>query len=236
MAATTTITVKPQVYTPVTEGGAAVDTIDLGSTSTHNIVIGDKGGITTPGTNYNIAFIVDTSGNIGSSAMTSIKSQLSTIFDTLIANAKFDRFGCGEVLLVDFDTKVESQVSVNLADQAAAKDALQAVLNNMSSNSTDATNYQDAFNTARRPGSRALKSTSNASAKNLTYFITDGAPNALQATRNSNPTLGLTSRYGDTVYFDSKVSSKNYTRASPLRSPQRSTARPRSSLHSEGKV
>ncbi len=209
LAATTTITVKPQVYTPVTEGGAAVDTIDLGSTSTHNIVIGDKGGITTPGTNYNIAFIVDTSGSIGSSAMTSIKSQLSTIFDTLIANAKLTGSGVVKVLLVDFDTKVESQVSVNLADQAAAKDALQAVLNNMSSNSTDVTNYQDAFNTATA-WFKSSEATSNASAKNLTYFITDGAPNVYNETYD-DITLGATSRNGNTVYFDSKVNSKSYT-------------------------
>ncbi len=108
--------------------------------------------------------------------MTSIKSQLSTIFDTLIANAKLTGSGVVKVLLVDFDTKVESQVSVNLADQAAAKDALQAVLNNMSSNSTDVTNYQDAFNTATA-WFKSSEATSNASAKNLTYFITDGAPN-----------------------------------------------------------
>ncbi|QHF42516.1 hypothetical protein PspS35_01465 [Pseudomonas sp. S35] len=209
LPATTTITVKPQVYTPVTEGGAAVDNIDLGSTSTHNIVIGDKGGITTPGTNYNIAFIVDTSGSIGPNAMTSIKSQLSTIFDTLIANAKLTGSGVVKVLLVDFDTKVESQVSVNLADQAAAKDALQAVLNNMSSNSTDVTNYQDAFNTATA-WFKSSEATSNASAKNLTYFITDGAPNVYNYTYD-DITLGATSRYGDTVYFDSRVNSKNYT-------------------------
>ncbi|WP_206757796.1 type I secretion C-terminal target domain-containing protein [Pseudomonas fluorescens] len=209
LAATTTITVKPQVYSPVTEGGAAADTIDLGSSSTHNIVVSDKGGITTPGTNYNIAFIVDTSGSIGSSAMTSIKSQLSTIFDTLIANAKLTGSGVVKVLLVDFDTKVESQVSVNLADQAAAKDALQAVLNNMSSNSTDVTNYQDAFNTATA-WFKSSEATSNAGAKNLTYFITDGAPNVYNYTYN-DITLGATSRYGDTVYFDSKVNSKTYT-------------------------
>ncbi|MBD8226328.1 retention module-containing protein [Pseudomonas fluorescens] len=209
LAATTTITVKPQVYSPVTEGGAAADTIDLGSNSTHNIVVSDKGGITTPGSNYNIAFIVDTSGSIGPSAMTSIKSQLSTIFDTLIANAKLTGSGVVKVLLVDFDTKVESQVSVNLADQAAAKDALQAVLNNMSSNSTDVTNYQDAFNTATA-WFKSSEATSNAGAKNLTYFITDGAPNVYNYTYN-DITLGATSRYGDTVYFDSKVNSKTYT-------------------------
>ncbi|WLG39866.1 retention module-containing protein [Pseudomonas rhodesiae] len=208
--ATTTITVKPQVYTPVTEGGAAADTIDLGSSSANNIVVGDKGGITTPGSNYNIAFIVDTSGSIGSSAMTSIKTQLSGIFDTLIANAKMTGSGVVKVLLVDFDTKVESQVSVNLADQAAAKAALQAVLNNMASNPSDVTNYQDAFNAATN-WFKSSDATSNAGAKNLTYFITDGEPNVYNATYD-NISLGYTSSWwGSNVTFDSKVNGYTYT-------------------------
>ncbi|WP_218188812.1 type I secretion C-terminal target domain-containing protein [Pseudomonas sp. S3E12] len=208
--ATTTITVKPQVYTPVTEGGAAADTIDLGSSSANNIVVGDKGGITTPGSNYNIAFIVDTSGSIGSSAMSSIKTQLSSIFDTLIANAKLTGSGVVKVLLVDFDTKVESQVSVNLADQAAAKAALQAVLNNMASNPSDVTNYQDAFNAATA-WFKSSDATSNAGAKNLTYFITDGEPNVYNATYD-NISLGYTSSWwGSNVTFDNKVNGYTYT-------------------------
>ncbi|QDG58132.1 retention module-containing protein [Pseudomonas sp. NIBRBAC000502773] len=208
--ATTTITVKPQVYTPVTEGGAAADTIDLGSSSANNIVVGDKGGITTPGSNYNIAFIVDTSGSIGSSAMSSIKTQLSSIFDTLIANAKLAGSGVVKVLLVDFDTKVESQVSVNLADQAAAKAALQVVLNNMASNPSDVTNYQDAFNAATA-WFKSSDATSNAGAKNLTYFITDGEPNVYNATYD-NISLGYTSSWwGSNVTFDNKVNGYTYT-------------------------
>ncbi|MCP1514025.1 retention module-containing protein [Pseudomonas rhodesiae] len=206
--ATTTITVKPQVYTPVTEGGAAADTIDLGSSSANNIVVGDKGGITTPGANYNIAFIVDTSGSIETSAMTSIKTQLSSIFDTLIANAKLTGSGVVKVLLVDFDTKVESQVSVNLADQAAAKAALQTVLNSMASG--DATNYQDAFNAATA-WFKSNDATSNAGAKNLTYFITDGEPNVYNATYD-NISLGYTSSWwGSNVTFDNKVNAYTYT-------------------------
>ncbi|MFJ6827793.1 beta strand repeat-containing protein, partial [Pseudomonas sp. NPDC090964] len=206
--ATTTITVKPQVYTPVTEGGAAADTIDLGSSSANNIVVGDKGGITTPGANYNIAFIVDTSGSIETSAMTSIKTQLSSIFDTLIANAKLTGSGVVKVLLVDFDTKVESQVSVNLADQAAAKAALQTVLNSMASG--DATNYQDAFNAATA-WFKSNDATSNAGAKNLTYFITDGEPNVYNATYD-NISLGYTSSWwGANVTFDNKVNAYTYT-------------------------
>ncbi|WLH68824.1 retention module-containing protein [Pseudomonas sp. FP2309] len=207
--ATTTITVKSQVYNPVNEGGAAADTIDLGASSANNVVVGDKGGITTPGTNYNIAFIVDTSGSIGSSAMSSIKTQLSSIFDTLIANAKLSGSGVVKVLLVDFDTRVESQVSVNLADQAAAKAALQAVLTNMASNSSDMTNYQDAFDAATA-WFKSTDATSNAGAKNLTYFITDGAPNVYTSIQG-NPSLGSTSWIGGSnVSFDSQVKSSNY--------------------------
>ncbi|MCK6187018.1 tandem-95 repeat protein, partial [Pseudomonas sp. EYE_354] len=207
--ATTTITVKSQVYNPVNEGGAAADTIDLGNSSANNVVVGDKGGITTPGTNYNIAFIVDTSGSIGSSAMSSIKTQLSSIFDTLIANAKLSGSGVVKVLLVDFDTRVESQVSVNLADQAAAKAALQAVLTNMASNSSDMTNYQDAFDAATA-WFKSTDATSNAGAKNLTYFITDGAPNVYTSIQG-NPSLGSTSWIGGSnVSFDSQVKSSNY--------------------------
>jgi surface adhesion protein len=101
--ATSTITVTPQTYV-MTEGGGAADVIDLSSSSANNVVVGDKGGIVTAGSNYNIAFIVDTSGSIGSSAMTSIKTQLATVFDTLISNAGKSDSGVVKVLLVDFDT------------------------------------------------------------------------------------------------------------------------------------
>ena len=192
----------------VTEGGGAADVIDLSSSSANNMVVGDKGGIVNAGSNYNIAFIVDTSGSIGSSAMTSIKTQLATVFDTLISNAGKSDSGIVKVLLVDFDTRVEAQVSVNLADAAAAKAALQAVLTQMVSNSSDMTNYQDAFNAATNwfKGSEA---TSNVGAKNLTYFITDGAPNMYTAIQG-NPLLGSSSWFGSNVYFDSVVKNSNY--------------------------
>ncbi|WP_321862213.1 type I secretion C-terminal target domain-containing protein [Pseudomonas paraveronii] len=206
--ATSTITVAPQAYV-VTEGGGAVDVIDLSSSSANNMVVGDKGGIVNPGSNYNIAFIVDTSGSIGTSAMTSIKTQLATVFDTLISNAGKSDSGVVKVLLVDFDTRVEAQVSVNLADKDAAKAALQAVLTQMTSKSSDMTNYQDAFNAATN-WFKGDEATSNVGAKNLTYFITDGEPNMYTAIQG-NPLLGSTGgRYGSNVYFDSIVNSANY--------------------------
>ncbi|WP_443696127.1 type I secretion C-terminal target domain-containing protein, partial [Pseudomonas sp.] len=205
--ATSTITVTPQAYV-VTEGGGAADVIDLSSTSANNVVVGDKGGIVNAGSNYNIAFIVDTSGSIGSSAMTSIKTQLATVFDTLISNAGKSDSGIVKVLLVDFDTRVEAQVSVNLADAAGAKAALQAVLTQMASKSSDMTNYQDAFNAATN-WFKSDEATSNVGAKNLTYFVTDGAPNVYTAVQG-NPLLGSTGWFGSNVYFDSIVKNSNY--------------------------
>ncbi|WP_338489210.1 Ig-like domain-containing protein [Pseudomonas trivialis] len=206
--ATSTITVTPQAYL-VTEGTGVADVINLSSSSVNNVVVGDKAGVVTQGSNYNIAFLVDTSGSIGSSAMNSIKSQLASVFNTLIANAGNKDSGVVKVLLVDFDTQVQAQVSVNLADKDAAKVALQAVLTQMTSNSSDLTNYQDAFDAATN-WFKSSDATSNKGATNLTYFITDGSPNVFTEV-HGNPYLGTTSTFwGSNVYFDSVVNSSNY--------------------------
>ncbi|MGY4141631.1 hypothetical protein ACVKS2_001639, partial [Pseudomonas sp. PvP125] len=206
--ATSTITVTPQAYL-VTEGTGVADVINLSSSSVNNVVVGDKAGVVTQGSNYNIAFLVDTSGSIGTSAMDSIKSQLNSVFNTLIANAGNKDSGVVKVLLVDFDTRIESQVSVNLADKDAAKAALQAVLTQMTSNSSDMTNYQDAFDAATN-WFKSSDATSNKGATNLTYFITDGSPNVFTEV-HGNPYLGTTSTFwGSNVYFDSVVNSSNY--------------------------
>ncbi|WP_460132178.1 retention module-containing protein [Pseudomonas sp. S1_E04] len=203
--ATSTITVAPQSYS-VTDGTGVADVINLGSSSANNVVVGDKAGVVTQGSNYNIAFIVDTSGSIGSSAMSSIKTQLASVFDTLIANAGNKDSGVVKVLLVDFDTRVEAQVSVNLADKVAAKAALQAVLTQMASHSSDMTNYQDAFNAATN-WFKSSEATSNKGATNLTYFITDGSPNVYTDVQG-NPYLG--GNWGSNIYFDNVVTSANY--------------------------
>ncbi|WP_338514109.1 Ig-like domain-containing protein [Pseudomonas poae] len=206
--ATSTITVTPQAYL-VTEGTGVADVVNLSSSSVNNVVVGDKAGVVTQGSNYNIAFLVDTSGSIGTTAMDSIKNQLASVFNTLIANAGNKDSGMVKVLLVDFDTRIESQVSVNLADKDAAKAALQAVLTQMTSNSSDMTNYQDAFNAATN-WFKSSDATSNKGATNLTYFITDGSPNVFTEV-HGNPYLGTTSSFwGSDVYFDSVVNSSNY--------------------------
>ena len=52
--------------------------------SEHNIVVGDlDGSVVLPGQNYNIAFIVDSSGSIGDDAIETIRIELDKVFTSL---------------------------------------------------------------------------------------------------------------------------------------------------------
>ncbi|QWL78547.1 retention module-containing protein [Aeromonas hydrophila] len=172
--------------------------------SEHNIVVGDlDGSVVLPGQNYNIAFMVDSSGSIGSSAMATMKTQLSQVFATLKASAGTEGAGKVNIFLVDFDTQANKSISVDLKDPNALT-KLQAIINSMDG-SSGSTNYED-----------ALKSTSNwfnsdvaklnTNAKNLAYFITDGAPNTYYVNENTNPVVNTTTN----ERLDSFVNVNNY--------------------------
>ncbi|MGU5795243.1 VCBS domain-containing protein, partial [Aeromonas hydrophila] len=156
----------------------------------HNIVVGDlDGSVVLPGQNYNIAFMVDSSGSIGSSAMNTIKSQLAQVFSSLKASAGTDGAGKVNIFLVDFDTMANKSVSVNLKDSNALSQ-LQAILDSMdgSTNSGGGTNYEDVFKTtANWFNSSTVQGNTNA--KNLTYFITDGKPTYYLSNEGSNPLI-----------------------------------------------
>ncbi|MFQ2716982.1 type I secretion C-terminal target domain-containing protein, partial [Aeromonas caviae] len=156
----------------------------------HNIVVGDlDGSVVLPGQNYNIAFMVDSSGSIGTSAMNTIKSQLAQVFSSLKASAGTDGAGKVNIFLVDFDTMANKSVSVNLKDSNALSQ-LQAILDSMdgSTNSGGGTNYEDVFKTtANWFNSSPVQGNTNA--KNLTYFITDGKPTYYLSSEGSNPLI-----------------------------------------------
>ncbi|WP_429071853.1 VCBS domain-containing protein [Aeromonas dhakensis] len=158
--------------------------------SEHNIVVGDlDGSVVLPGQNYNIAFMVDSSGSIGTSAMNTIKSQLAQVFSSLKASAGTDGAGTVNIFLVDFDTMANKSVSVNLKDSNALSQ-LQAILDSMdgSTNSGGGTNYEDVFKTtANWFNSSTVQGNTNA--KNLTYFITDGKPTYYLSSEGSNPLI-----------------------------------------------
>ncbi len=196
--ATIPVTVVPAVYNAIV-ATSADDTVT--GTDGNDIIVADIGGLTVvPGTNYNIAFMVDSSGSMSSSSINAAKDSLTAVFNTLKQSLGGSNSGTVNIFLVDFDTQVNKSVSVNLNDPNALT-LLKAVLDSMSSGG--GTNYEDVFKTTAN-WFQSADAVANTGAKNLTYFITDGQPTYYQSGEQTNPTL-----YGN-VKLDSVVTTSNY--------------------------
>ncbi|MCH4897710.1 type I secretion C-terminal target domain-containing protein [Pseudomonas sp. B707] len=195
--ATIPVTVVPAVYNAVV-ATSADDTVT--GTDGNDIIVADIGGLTVvPGTNYNIAFMVDSSGSMSASSISAAKDSLTSVFNTL-KQSLGSNSGTVNIFLVDFDTQVNKSVSVNLNDPNALT-LLKAVLDSMSSGG--GTNYEDVFK-ATANFFQSAEALANTGAKNLTYFITDGQPTYYQSNEQTNPTL-----YGN-VKLDDVVKTSNY--------------------------
>ncbi|KIF55314.1 LapA family giant adhesin [Pseudomonas fluorescens] len=195
--ATIPVTVVPAVYNAVV-ATSADDTVT--GTDGNDIIVADIGGLTVvPGTNYNIAFMVDSSGSMSASSINAAKDSLTSVFNTL-KQSLGSNSGTVNIFLVDFDTQVNKSVSVNLNDPNALT-LLKAVLDSMSSGG--GTNYEDVFKTTAN-FFQSAEAVANTGAKNLTYFITDGQPTYYQSGEQTNPTL-----YGN-VKLDDVVKTSNY--------------------------
>ncbi|MGP6420879.1 LapA family giant adhesin [Pseudomonas putida] len=196
--ATIPVTVVPAVYNAVV-GTSGDDTFN--GTDGNDIMVADIGGLTVvPGTNYNIAFMVDSSGSMSTSSINAAKDSLTSVFNTLKQSLGGSNSGTVNIFLADFDTQVNKSVSVNLNDPNALT-KLKAVLDSMASGG--GTNYEDVFKTTAN-FFQSTEALANTGAKNLTYFITDGQPTYYQSGEQTNPTL-----YGN-VKFDSVVTTSNY--------------------------
>ncbi|WP_410480395.1 retention module-containing protein [Pseudomonas sp. DCA-1] len=166
----------------------------------NDIIVADVSGLNVvQGKNYNIAFMVDSSGSMSDKSIADAKTQLASVFNSLKASLGSDTSGTVNIFLVDFDSQVNKNVAVNLADSNALS-KLQAVLNSMVGGTSygGGTNYEDAFKTT----SNFFKSTmalSNSGAENLTYFITDGKPTYYQSDESTNPRLWTGGKYLDDV-------------------------------------
>ncbi|WAG01073.1 Ig-like domain-containing protein [Aeromonas dhakensis] len=175
--------------------------------SEHNIVVGDlDGSVVLPGQNYNIAFMVDSSGSIGTSAMNTIKSQLAQVFATLKTSAGTEGAGKVNIFLVDFDSQANKSISVDLKDPNVLT-KLQAVLDSIDGSywNGGATNYEDALKTTSN-WFNSDTAKNNANAKNLAYFITDGAPNTYYDYEDTNPIVNTKTN----ERLDSFVNVNNY--------------------------
>ncbi|QXI23017.1 retention module-containing protein [Pseudomonas iranensis] len=197
-SATIPVTVVPAVYNAVT---ATSGDDNVTGTDANDIIVADIGGLTVvPGTNYNIAFMVDSSGSMSTSSLNAAKDSLTSVFNSLKQSLGGSNSGTVNIFLVDFDTQVNKSVSVNLNDPNALT-LLKVVLNSMGSGG--GTNYEDVFKTTAN-WFQSADAVANTGAKNLTYFITDGQPTYYQTGEQTNPTL-----YGN-VKLDSVVNTSNY--------------------------
>ncbi|WP_248738734.1 immunoglobulin-like domain-containing protein [Pseudomonas sp. MWU12-2029] len=195
--ATIPVSVVPAVYNSIV-ATSADDTVT--GTDGNDIIVADIGGLTVvPGTNYNIAFMVDSSGSMSASSINAAKDSLTSVFNTL-KQSMGNNSGTVNIFLVDFDTQVNKSVSVNLNDPNALT-KLKAVLDSMTSGG--GTNYEDVFK-ATANFFQSAEAVANTGAKNLTYFITDGQPTYYQSGEQTNPTL-----YGN-VKLDDVVKTSNY--------------------------
>nr|WP_312819213.1 immunoglobulin-like domain-containing protein [Pseudomonas sp.] len=193
--ATTEGTLKVTVY-PDNYTTSQLTIANDSTTGTYgdDIIIADTAGLhMTAGTNYNLAFVVDTSGSMGSTGIEATKASLATTFQTLLADAKATGVGTVNVLLVDFATQVKSTVAVTLNDAG-----LKTLLNALSGMSADGgTNYEDAFKTTAN-WFQSLKN-AGVTGTNQTYFLTDGQPTYYQTGEQTNPALANSSVKLDTL-------------------------------------
>ncbi|MCP2075551.1 UNVERIFIED_ORG: surface adhesion protein [Pseudomonas lini] len=192
------VTVYPTTYNAIT---ATSGSDNVTGTDGNDVVVADIGGLTVvPGTNYNIAFMVDSSGSMSEASLTAAKNSLTSVFNTL-KQSMGGNSGTVNIFLADFDSQVNTSVSVNLNDPDALNQ-LKSVLDSMASGG--GTNYEDVFKTTAN-FFKSTEAMGNTGAKNLTYFITDGKPTYYQTGEQTNPTLY------DNVKLDDVLSASKYT-------------------------
>ncbi|QYK01163.1 retention module-containing protein [Shewanella psychrotolerans] len=151
----------------------------------NDLIVSDTTSII-PGENYNIAFLIDTSGSMGNSGVNTARSQILSVIEQLITNANQPNSGTVNVLLVDFASSAQTLISINLT----ANDVLSQISTAMESMSSGGqTNYYAAFNEVYDWFATGLASQNSGS--NLTYFITDGRPTSDGGIPNSSYQNGL---------------------------------------------
>nr|WP_319004564.1 immunoglobulin-like domain-containing protein [Pseudomonas sp. BT-42-2] len=216
------VTVYPQTYTTSNLGS---DNDTVSGTFNNDLVVADVTGLhVVAGKDYNIAFIVDTSGSMGSAGVDAAKKSMESVFKTLAASVKGAQSGTVNVLLVDFATQVKSTVAVKLNDAG-----LQTLLDALKTLSSDGgTNYEDAFKTTAN-WFQNLKDAGN-TGSNQTFFITDGQPTYYQSGEQANPNLANSS-----VKLDTFLTTINYKAGDTVTNYQLDTTN-RVSIDSSGNL
>ncbi|WP_238591810.1 type I secretion C-terminal target domain-containing protein [Pseudomonas abietaniphila] len=182
-AATINVTVHPAVYNTLS-GLAGGDVIS--ATANNDVIVSDVHAIKlVAGQNYNIAFMLDSSGSM-ENILATMKKQVTAALTEIQSAAKSGNAGTVNVFLVDFDTTVHQSISINLKDFDLTSKAFTDFLNSMTA--TGGTNYEAVFN-ATQSWFNSSAATSNIGAQNLAYFITDGEPTYYLNNNTSNPVV-----------------------------------------------
>ncbi|PKG75274.1 hypothetical protein CXF86_08500, partial [Shewanella sp. GutCb] len=183
---------------------------DIQGGDDHDIIVSDTTGLQiVPGEDYNLAFILDSSGSM-SSDIAEAKLQLASVFDTLFNSASGEQAGTVNVLFIDFDSSTKTNISVDLSngDTQTALDQLFAALANVSTDGGN-TNYEASFESVIEWFDSA--GIAGNGATNQTFFITDGRPGT--HTNNKIDTLYVSydSQTGDFMTLSEVLAANSYS-------------------------
>ncbi|ELI5390633.1 tandem-95 repeat protein [Vibrio parahaemolyticus] len=185
----------------------------------NDVIVGDVQGLQiVEGQDYNIAFMLDTSGSMGYDVGRAV-TELKTVLNTLIESASGPHSGKVNVLLTTFSTESKQVLELDLSSDNA-KSQVESILDAIVKLGDGNTNYEAGFQSALHWFENA-----DSGATNLSYFISDGRPN--QATDNNvnwysskeSVVLGVSEqqlvtladvlpsdyRFGDTVTYNNKT-------------------------------
>ncbi|MFT0849831.1 type I secretion C-terminal target domain-containing protein, partial [Achromobacter sp. F4_2707] len=188
--ATLTINVANAILDYELKFGSSGDDTVNGSPDHNSIIVGDlpTDPITVAGQNYNIAFVVDSSGSMGTASVNQAKQSIRDVIQALKDSAAEDDSGHGgtvNIYISDFDTSVQGSVEFNLNDPSL-ESKLTSFLNSMSSGG--GTNYEAAFKDVANWFHSDM--VTNNEGENITYFITDGLPTYYQKDETTTITTG----------------------------------------------
>ncbi len=142
----------------------------------NDVIVGDVQGLQiVEGQDYNIAFMLDTSGSMGYDVGRAV-TELKTVLNTLIESASGPHSGKVNVLLTTFSTESKQVLELDLSSDNA-KSQVESILDAIVKLGEGNTNYEAGFQSALNWFENA-----DSGATNLSYFISDGRPN--QATVN----------------------------------------------------
>ncbi|MFH0287258.1 tandem-95 repeat protein [Vibrio owensii] len=154
------------------ESGSHGDDTISGSAD-HDLIVGDVQGLEIiAGQDYNIAFVLDTSGSMGS-WVGNAKDEILDVFDELLDSVNQGvEPGTVNIMLSEFATGATKVIEVDLSSVTARTDFVEE-LNKIGNYGSGNTNYESGLQSAVD----WFGSQPNVNGENITYFITDGQPN-----------------------------------------------------------